>query len=113
LIKLLNLNKKKSLLPVDAVLMAGGRGQRLSPLTDNTPKPLLKIGNKPVIEYNIDRLIDFGVENIYLSINYLGQQLKDYYGDGSSKNINIYYIEEKMPLGTFGSLTLVENYIHN
>ena len=112
LVNLIDLKKKKTLLPVDAVLMAGGRGSRLAPLTDNTPKPLLKIGEKPVIEYNIDRLVDFGVENIYISINYLGQQLKDYFGDGSSKGIKIHYIEENEPLGTFGALTLVEDFVH-
>lgn len=112
LLNLIDLKKKKTLLPVDAVLMAGGRGSRLAPFTDNTPKPLLKIGEKPVIEYNIDRLINFGVENIYISINYLGHQIKEYFGDGSSKGIKIHYIEEDKPLGTFGALTLVDEFVH-
>lgn len=112
LINLIDLQKKKTVLPVDAVLMAGGRGSRLAPLTDNTPKPLLRIGEKPVIEYNIDRLIGYGVENIYISINYLGEQIKNYFGDGSKKGIKIHYIEEDAPLGTFGALTLVPHYIH-
>src|SRR5690606_15127935 len=63
-------------------------------------------------EYNIDRLIAHGVENIYISVNYLAEQIKSYFGDGSSKKINIYYIEESKPLGTFGALTLVKEFIH-
>jgi Nucleoside-diphosphate-sugar pyrophosphorylase involved in lipopolysaccharide biosynthesis/translation initiation factor 2B, gamma/epsilon subunits (eIF-2Bgamma/eIF-2Bepsilon) len=106
--KIFNLNKLKSILPVDAVLMAGGRGERLRPLTDNTPKSLLKIGEKPIIEYNIDNLISYGIENIYISIKYLGNQIKDYFGDGSKKGINIRYIEENEPLGTIGAISLIE-----
>ena len=60
--------------------MAGGEGKRLRPLTENTPKPLLKVGDKPIIEYNIDRLSKVGVkENIHLSVNYLAEQLRKFY----------------------------------
>ncbi|MEN9302020.1 MAG: hypothetical protein RL264_449 [Bacteroidota bacterium] len=103
----LNFRLQRSILPVDVVIMAGGKGQRLLPLTENTPKPLLKIGEKPVIEYNIDRLIHFGVKNIYISVNYLGHQIEEYFGDGSSKGINIRYIHENEPLGTIGAITNV------
>ncbi len=62
--------------------MAGGRGQRLMPLTKDTPKPMLKIGEKPIIEHNIDRLIRYGVDDVYISVNYLSQVIVDYFKDG-------------------------------
>lgn len=112
IVDVLNFRFRSTLLPLDAVLMAGGEGKRLRPLTENTPKPLLKVGDKPIIEYNIDRLANVGVENIYLSINYLGEQLEAYFEDGSSKNINIEYLREDKPLGTIGSVLLVEKFQH-
>ncbi|MDE5493025.1 nucleotidyltransferase family protein [Elizabethkingia meningoseptica] len=111
-IDILDFNIKHTLIPADAILMAGGEGKRLRPLTENTPKPLLKVGDKPIIEYNIDRLINFGIKIINLSINYLGDQLVDYFGDGSRKGININYVKEDKPLGTIGSILLVDNF-HN
>jgi dTDP-glucose pyrophosphorylase len=110
LVKTIDLEKQKSLLPLEAVLMAGGKGTRLRPMTLTTPKPLLEVGGKPIIEYNIDRLIEFGVQKIYISVNYLKDQLKDYFGDGSSKGIKIEYIEETEITGTLGSATYIENY---
>ncbi|WP_332029724.1 nucleotidyltransferase family protein [Kaistella sp.] len=112
IVDILNFRFRSTLLPLDAVLMAGGEGKRLRPLTENTPKPLLKVGGKPIIEYNIDRLANVGVENIYLSINYLGEQLEAYFEDGSSKNIKIDYLREEKPLGTIGSVLLVEEFQH-
>jgi dTDP-glucose pyrophosphorylase len=100
----------KSVLPLECLIMAGGRGERLRPLTDTVPKPMLKIGNKPIIEHNIDRLISFGIEKIYISIKYLGSQIKEYFGDGSSKGISISYIEEDEPLGTCGALSFVKEF---
>ena len=88
--------------------MAGG--ERLRPLTDLTPKPMLLLGGKPIIEYNIDRLISFGIEKIYISVKYLGQQIVDYFGDGSSKGITIEYIWEDQSLGTAGALSLVNKF---
>jgi len=105
--KLIDLTKKRSLLPLDAMIMAGGEGHRLRPMTIDTPKPLLKIGGKPIIEYNIERLISFGIQNIHISLGYLGQQLVDYFGDGNSREINIQYTWEKEPLGTLGALRLL------
>jgi dTDP-glucose pyrophosphorylase len=108
--RVIDLNKKKTVLPIDAVIMAGGKGERLRPLTDKKPKPMLPLGNKPIIEYNIDRLISFGIENIYISINYLGDQIVDYFGDGSEKGINIRYLKEEKFLGTIGSVKMVEEF---
>ncbi|MNV27042.1 D-glycero-alpha-D-manno-heptose 1-phosphate guanylyltransferase [compost metagenome] len=109
----LNFHTRSTLLPVDAVLMAGGEGKRLRPLTENTPKPLLKVGDKPIIEYNIDRLAKVGVKNIFLSINYLGEQLEAYFSDGKDKDLNIRYIKEPKPLGTIGSVLLVDHFAHD
>jgi CBS domain-containing protein len=72
-----NLVEKKSLLPFDAVLMAGGKGIRLRPMTEKTPKPLLRIGEKSIIDINIDRLINFGIEHIHITVNYLAEQIQD------------------------------------
>lgn len=110
IVDILNFRLKTTLLPVDAVLMAGGKGSRLRPLTNNTPKPLLKVGEKPIIEYNIDRLAKVGVNTVYLSINYLGEQLESYFGDGIEKNMSIKYIRETKPLGTIGSVMLVDDF---
>jgi dTDP-glucose pyrophosphorylase len=113
IIKVYNLKRLKSVLPADAVIMAGGRGERLRPLTDNTPKPMLKLGEKPIIEYSIDRLIEFGIENIYITIHYLGNQIKEYFGDGSQKGIKIKYIEEDKPLGTIGVLSHINDFTND
>lgn len=113
IIDVLNFRFRTTMLPLDAVLMAGGEGKRLRPLTENTPKPLLKVGDKPIIEYNIDRLAKVGIENVYVSVNYLKEQIESYFGDGSDKNINIVYIRETKPLGTIGSVLLVENFAHD
>ena len=110
LIEIVNLLAYRIDLPIEAFIMAGGEGQRLRPLTNNTPKPLLKVGDKPIIEHNIDRLKYKGINKIHISIKYLGNQLKDYFGNGSDKNIDISYLEEDEPLGTIGSVSLVENY---
>lgn len=89
------------------VLMAGGRGSRLMPLTADRPKPLLMVGNKPVLERQIEQLIDHGFQNFYISINYLGHMIEEHFGDGSRLNIKINYLREKEPLGTAGSLGLL------
>ncbi len=111
--KVYDLIRLCSVLPVHAVIMAGGRGERLRPLTDNTPKPMLLLGNKPIIEHNIDRLISFGVEKITISVRYLSDQIINYFKDGSSKGISIDYINEDAPLGTIGCLSLIKNIEHD
>ena len=110
LVRIIDLEKTRSILPVECMIMAGGRGKRLSPLTDGVPKPMLPLGNKPIMEHNIDRLISFGIKKIYISVKYLGEQIRDYFGDGSSKGIKIEYVWEDEPLGTAGALSLVENF---
>ena len=107
--RVIDLKNKSCLLPIESVIMAGGRGKRLSPMTDNIPKPMLKLGDKPIIEHNIDMLSSFGINSIHISINYLGDQIKKAFGNGNSKNIRIEYITENKPLGTAGSLALIKN----
>lgn len=110
IVEVIDIKKYRHLLPVDAVLMAGGKGQRLMPLTRDTPKPLLKVGDKPIIEYNLDRLCQFGINNIYISVNYLGEQICDYFKDGSERNLKIMYIREKEFMGTIASMRLTMDY---
>lgn len=108
LLELLDLKRTITMIPVAALIMAGGRGERLRPLTDFQPKPMLKIGEKPIIEHNIDRLIFYGIKDIFISVKYLKEQIINYLGDGSSKGINIHYIEETEALGTLGALSLID-----
>ena len=109
MVDLIDLEYTQAQLPLEAVIMAGGRGKRLSPLTDTVPKPMLRLGDKPIIERNIDRLISFGIKKIYISVKYLGQQIVDYLGDGSQKGITIEYVWEDEPLGTAGALALIND----
>lgn len=109
-VDVLNFRIQKTVLPLHGFIMAGGEGKRLRPLTLETPKPLLKVGDKPIIEHNIDRLISFGIKNIDISINYLGDQLVDYFDDGSKKKSQIKYVKEDKPLGTIGSILLAEEF---
>lgn len=110
MVDLIDLDKVCANLPLEAMIMAGGRGKRLSPLTDTIPKPMLPLGDKPIIEHNIDRLISFGIKKIFISVKYLGEQIVDYFGDGSSKGVQIEYIWEDKPLGTAGALALVDKF---
>lgn len=90
-------------------LMAGGLGTRLRPLTTNTPKPLLEVGNKPILETIIENFAKYGFVNITISVNYKANMIKDYFGDGSRFGVNIDYIEETKRLGTAGALGLIDN----
>ena len=88
-------------------LMAGGFGTRLRPLTDNCPKPMLKLADKPILEILINNFIKAGFVNFYISTHYLAHMISDYFGDGSDWNINIQYVHEEEPLGTGGALGLL------
>tara|TARA_B110000444_G_C18851844_1_gene606431 strand:+ start:3772 stop:4818 length:1047 start_codon:yes stop_codon:yes gene_type:complete len=94
------------------LIMAGGFGKRLRPLTDNVPKPMLQIGNKPILENIILNFMNNGFNNIFISTHYLSDQIKDYFKDGSKWNINIKYLEENIPLGTAGALSLLPDNIN-
>ena len=88
-------------------IMAGGFGTRLRPLTDDCPKPMLKVGDKPILETQIDRFISLGFSDFYISTHYLPEIIKDFFGDGSSKGVKITYVHEESPLGTGGALGLL------
>lgn len=111
-INVINFNEVKSYLPFSVIIMAGGRGERLRPYTDLVPKPMLLIGNKPIIEYNVNSLKSYGVENFWISVNYLGEQIENYFGNGSAFNLNINYIYEKKALGTIGSASNIGEISH-
>jgi dTDP-glucose pyrophosphorylase len=113
IVNLINLVSKKSCLPLDAVIMAGGKGERLRPLTEKTPKPMLRIGDRPILEINIDHLSYFGIENIHITLNYLGEQIENYFSTGKNKNLTISYTKETEPLGTIGALRLIKNFQHD
>ncbi|MBT1443006.1 nucleotidyltransferase family protein [Shewanella sp. JM162201] len=88
-------------------LMAGGFGTRLRPLTDNCPKPMLKVGEKPILETLLNQFLKAGFNNIYISTHYMPEQITDYFGDGSAWGANIRYVHEETPLGTGGALGLL------
>jgi dTDP-glucose pyrophosphorylase len=109
-VDILNFRLKHSYLPIDAVIMAGGEGIRLRPLTEKTPKPLLKVGDKPIIQHILNSLEYYGVENSWITTNYLAEQLRDYACHHSHEKFNIQTIQENFPLGTIGSLKLISNF---
>ncbi len=109
IVRIYDFTEIKSILPVDAVIMAGGKGERLLPLTLKTPKPLLKVGNKAIIEYNLDRLAQFGINNLYVTVNYLAEQILEFCNNYKS-NIDITIIKEQAFLGTAGALGLVNDF---
>lgn len=98
-----NLVKGRSLLPMDAVLMAGGKGERLRPLTDNTPKPLLPVGDKCIIDHNVDRLISYGVRDIRVSVHYLASQLEEHFAQPRD-GVKVQCLREEEYLGTIGAV---------
>lgn len=111
IISIYNLKRKRSLLPIDAVLMAGGKGERLRPLTEKTPKPLLKVGSKSIIDYNVESLISFGLEHINVTVNYLHEQIEKHFEE-KINGVSVSCVKEPKFLGTIGSIKLVETY-HN
>ena len=90
-----------------AVVMAGGRGQRLRPLTDTTPKPMLRVAGRPILERIVLHLAGAGIGRIFLAIKYGGQMIEDHFGDGSAFGCSIEYLREDQPLGTAGALSLL------
>jgi dTDP-glucose pyrophosphorylase len=90
-----------------AVIMAGGEGRRLQPLTDNKPKPLIEVGGMPMIERQVRDLVRARIPQIYISVNYLGHMIEEHFGDGSRFDTKITYLHEKQKMGTAGALSLL------
>lgn len=111
-VEVVNLKKKKSCLPIDAVLMAGGKGERLRPLTEKTPKPLLPVGGKAIIDYNIDRLVSYGVKHINVTVNYLKEQLEEHFREHRG-DVYVRTVREPKFLGTIGSIRFVDNFYND
>jgi len=112
-VNVINFRDIRSYLPVDAVIMAGGKGLRLGSLTENIPKPLLQVGEKPIIQHNLDRLIYFGIDDFWITLNHMGEQIEEYLGNGEDRNIQIDYVWEKEPLGTIGGISGIGNFQHD
>ncbi len=111
IVEIVNLEKYITRLPIDAVLMAGGKGERLRPLTEKTPKPLLPVGDKAIIDHNIDRLISYGVKHINVTVNYLKEQLEEHFAEPRGE-VKVYTVREPKYLGTIGSIRFVKEF-HN
>lgn len=112
IVEIVNLDKYITRLPIDAVLMAGGKGERLRPLTEKTPKPLLPVGDKAIIDHNIDRLISYGVKNINVTVNYLGEQLEEHFA-GPHNGVQVQTVREPKFLGTIGSIKFVKEFYND
>lgn len=112
IIDIVNLQKFKSHLPIDAVLMAGGKGERLRPLTEKTPKPLLKVGDKCIIDHNIDRLISYGISHLNVTVNYLHEQIEEHYRE-PRQEVMVRTFKEPKFLGTIGSIKFVDSFFND
>lgn len=90
-----------------AVVMAGGKGERLRPITENIPKPMLTVAGRPILERIVLHLVGHGIRRIFLSVNYLAEMIEDHFGDGAAFGCDIEYIREDHPLGSGGALSLL------
>ena len=112
IVETIDLQKCKTRLPIDAVLMAGGKGERLRPLTEKTPKPLLPVGDKSIIDHNVDRLISYGVKHISVTVNYLKEQIEEHYAMPRN-GVKVDTCREPQFLGTIGSIKFVESFYND
>ena len=112
IVDIINLERFRTRLPIDAVMMAGGKGERLRPLTEKTPKPLLPVGGKAIIDHNVDRLISYGVQHITVTVNYLKEQIEEHYKEPRN-GIQIQTVREPKFLGTIGSIKFVPEFFND
>lgn len=112
IIDIINLDRYITRLPIDAVLMAGGKGERLRPLTEKTPKPLLRVGEKCIIDHNVDRLIKYGIQHINVTVNYLHEQIEEHYQEPRD-GIKVRTFKEPKFLGTIGSIRFVDTFYND
>lgn len=112
IIDIINFERCRTILPIDAVLMAGGKGVRLRPLTETTPKPLLPVGGKSIIDYNIDSLMENGIKHISVTVNYLHEQLEEHFAEPVN-GVKIDCIKEPQFLGTMGATQFVTKFYND
>lgn len=112
IVSVCDLLKYRNYLPVDAVLMAGGQGMRLRPLTEKMPKPLLPIGNKAIIDHNIDLLVSYGIKHINVTVNYLAEQLEEHFTEPRG-DVQVQTVRESEFLGTIGSVHLIKKFFND
>ena len=112
IVDVIDLQRFKTRLPIDAVLMAGGKGERLRPLTEKTPKPLLKVGDRCIIDHNVDRLISYGISHISVTVNYLKEQIEEHYLE-LRNGVKVKTVREPKFLGTIGSIKFVEHFYND
>ncbi len=110
ILRVIDLEKIRSIIPADAILMAGGKGERLKPLTDDIPKSMLKVGDKPIIYRNIERLLKFGVNNFHISVGHKADQIVNGLSEYDLEDGVLNFIKEEKPLGTIGSAKLVKEF---
>lgn len=92
-----------------AVIMAGGDGKRLRPLTKKVPKPMVKVGDRPILENILISLAQFGITKIYLTVNYQAEMIENYFQDGSKQGVKLIYLREEQKMGTAGGLSLIQD----
>lgn len=112
IVEIINLERFITRLPIDAVLMAGGKGERLRPLTEKTPKPLLPVGGKCIIDHNVDRLMLYGIQHINVTVNYLAEQIEEHYREPRNK-VKVRTFREPKYLGTIGSIKFVDTFYND
>jgi len=98
---------------MQAIIVAGGKGSRLSEFTKETPKPMLKIGDKPLLQHQIELLKKYGITDIIILVNYMKKAIMDYFGNGSAFGVSVTYFEESEPLGTAGGIKEIESQIRD
>lgn len=113
IIRVADLDKLRSIIPADAILMAGGKGERLKPLTDTVPKPMLKIGDKPIIIRNIERLANYGVSNFHISLRHMADDIEKGIKAQEFEGATINFVKEDKPLGTIGSVKLIKKFVND
>lgn len=109
-VRLIDLEAQSAILPLSALIMAGGRGERLRPLTENTPKPLIEIGGKAIIDYNVEALLRMGITDITVSARYLSEQIIRHFSKPVAEGVTVKCVVEEKPLGTIGALNLVKTF---